>query len=144
MKYDITFACGHEGTIELFGTNANREYWLSVYEKERICPECYKHKQVEEVNQFKANNQFPELVGSMKQIAWAEKVRRNTWNTIARRYSSSNPLYIRHKEEYDEHYKELHSIVSSKIEAKWWIENSDSTGDTIGLSIGQIEKALKK
>lgn len=40
MKYDITYACGHTATVNLFGTAQERERklaWMTAHE----CPDCY-------------------------------------------------------------------------------------------------------
>lgn len=42
MKYDITYSCGHAGTVELFGKGAEREKKIYWYENSGMCPECYK------------------------------------------------------------------------------------------------------
>jgi hypothetical protein len=48
MKYDVKFACGHTGTVELFGKTADRERKISFYEKNCLCPDCYKDMKEEE------------------------------------------------------------------------------------------------
>lgn len=42
MKYDITYSCGHEGRVELFGKTEDRERKIAWYKSNGICPECYK------------------------------------------------------------------------------------------------------
>lgn len=41
MKYDITYSCGHEGRVELFGKTSDRERKIYWYESSAVCPECY-------------------------------------------------------------------------------------------------------
>jgi len=41
-KYDITYSCGHKGTVELFGKTSERENKIAWYERDGLCPECYK------------------------------------------------------------------------------------------------------
>ena len=48
MKYDVKFACGHTSTIELFGKMADRERRIAFYEKNYLCPDCYKDMKEEE------------------------------------------------------------------------------------------------
>ena len=43
-KYEVTFSCGHTGTVSLFGKNTDRENKLKWYEEQGLCPECYKAK----------------------------------------------------------------------------------------------------
>lgn len=40
-KYTVTFSCGHEATIELFGKDADRKRKIAYLEESGICPECY-------------------------------------------------------------------------------------------------------
>lgn len=42
MKYDITYSCGHDGVVTLFGKNKEREKKLEWYADCAVCPECYK------------------------------------------------------------------------------------------------------
>lgn len=44
MKYTITYSCGHEGTIELFGKGSERQRKIDYMERCGLCPECYKEK----------------------------------------------------------------------------------------------------
>lgn len=43
-KYTVTFSCGHEGSVELFGKVAEREKKIEYFEKNGLCRECYKKK----------------------------------------------------------------------------------------------------
>lgn len=81
MKYDVTFACGHTATVELFGKSSDRE-WKLQHIAEGLCPDCYKAQQeaerkaASEAAAEDAKKQgFSELKGSEKQIAWAETIR---------------------------------------------------------------------
>ena len=44
MKYDITYSCGHKGTIEATGNRKEKESKIEWAEKYGLCPECYKAK----------------------------------------------------------------------------------------------------
>ena len=73
MKYDITYSCGHAGTVELYGKTSERESKIRWYETTAVCPECYK-KQQEEAAETITKYDLPELEGSKKQVAWAKKL----------------------------------------------------------------------
>ena len=73
MKYDITYSCGHAGTVELYGKTSERESKIRWYETTAVCPECYK-KQQEEAAETITKYELPELEGSEKQVAWAKKL----------------------------------------------------------------------
>lgn len=73
MKYQVTFSCGHEGKVEVFGKNSARQYKIDQAAK-GICPECVK-EQKELAASAIVTTGLPELEGSEKQIAWAIKIR---------------------------------------------------------------------
>ena len=81
-KYDVTFSCGHTETIQLFGKETDRQRKIKWYEEHCVCSSCYK-KQQEEARKAAAEKAaaeasklgLPELIGTPKQIAWAEEIR---------------------------------------------------------------------
>ena len=42
MKAHITYSCGHEGVVEVFGGMKAQEEKVHWLETEGLCPECYK------------------------------------------------------------------------------------------------------
>ena len=38
-KYNITYSCGHEGTVQLFGKSEERERKIKYYEEFGLCTE---------------------------------------------------------------------------------------------------------
>lgn len=86
MKYYVTFSCGHEGEVNLYGKAAERDRRIAWYEEEGICPDCYRKMKEEErrkadeelaayADKIEAEWNLPELEGTEKQIAWARKIR---------------------------------------------------------------------
>lgn len=55
MKYNITFSCGHTGTVELFGKDKERHKKLEYFQENGLCSECYK-KMMREEEQAQPNN----------------------------------------------------------------------------------------
>lgn len=48
MKYDVTFSCGHQERIELFGKNSERDRKIDYYKNYGVCRECYRaQKEIE-------------------------------------------------------------------------------------------------
>lgn len=88
MKYDVTYSCGHTGTVQIYGTNTEREKKIAWYENYAVCPECYAKGQQEEAaiaaQQAKADG-LPALTGSEKQIRWAESIRQKKMATLVTR-----------------------------------------------------------
>lgn len=86
MKYTVTFSCGHEATVDLFGKTSERERRIAWYEKEGICPDCYRKMKEDERRQADAElaayaekieteYNLPVLEGTEKQVSWARKIR---------------------------------------------------------------------
>lgn len=80
-KYYGTYACGHEGCINVVGPHKDRE-WKIEREFSGICPECYAKQQEEmkekrnwESEEKAKEMKLPELFGSPKQVAWANTIR---------------------------------------------------------------------
>jgi len=40
-KYEVTYACGHKGEVNLFGSHRSRESKIAWYADCCLCPECY-------------------------------------------------------------------------------------------------------
>lgn len=85
-KYSVTFSCGHEETVELYGKTVDRERKIEWMENHGLCSECYKAKMREQEEARKVGRNLPDLEGTPKQIAWAEKIRDGIftdWEKIA-------------------------------------------------------------
>lgn len=48
MWYDVTYKCGHEDRVQLYGKGKDRERKLWWYANVAVCPCCYKKQQDEE------------------------------------------------------------------------------------------------
>lgn len=46
-KYTVTYSCGHDGVVELFGKIEERKKKIEYFEKNGLCSECYKKKMEE-------------------------------------------------------------------------------------------------
>ena len=73
-KYQIKHACGHWETVELFGKRADREWNIERLEG-RLCDECYNAQRKEKADARNAELALPGLLGSEKQVAWANDLR---------------------------------------------------------------------
>jgi hypothetical protein len=81
-KYNVTYQCGHEGVVELYGKHTARESKLAWMSENMVCPECYaaqrdaaRAKETAKAEKVADSNGWPKLTGSPKQIAWAETLR---------------------------------------------------------------------
>lgn len=75
--HEGTYACGHEGRVQIYGPVKDRE-WKEKQEFSKLCPECWK-KKMDEENQkaieMARKIELPELQGTEKQVAWANTIR---------------------------------------------------------------------
>lgn len=72
MIYNLTYSCGHAGTVKLFGKTSERESKLKWFSERGLCPDCYKkHKAAAYASRYS----LPDLEGSCKQVAWAGNIR---------------------------------------------------------------------
>lgn len=136
MKYEIKHSCGHVETVQLIGKGSDRERRIAWLESQP-CPECRRAAEAEHAQKVAEEYALPDLVGSEKQIAWANKIRAN----VISRYESAEKnreiipakdggkvLCIRYnqflpvsQEMLDGAYQRLLSHES----ASWWIDMRD-------------------
>lgn len=124
-KYTATYACGHTGTVQLFG-KYNDRYRTLDYLATCECPDC---KEQTRQKQNKANAAvaesmgFPALVGSPKQIAWAETIRMGLYDAWMELISRNRGA--KHASQVLDviHYTMQHAIIASE-----WIDNRDDEG----------------
>lgn len=78
MKYDIVYACGHAGVIQIYGKSADRDRKIKWMETNCLCPNCQANenkKRTEIAIKETAGLNLPTLTGSQKQIDWAVVIR---------------------------------------------------------------------
>lgn len=115
-KYNVNYACGHTGRVELFGKIKDREWRIEQMEKSN-CPDC-RHKAMDAHSEQKKNERgLLDLEGSPKQIAWANNIREGAYATLDILYKIvTNPnakaLVDGWKQKMDE-----------TTSAKWWIDH---------------------
>lgn len=135
MKYCGTYACGHEGVINIYGPTKEherkREYVFS-----QICPECRKlerQQEIKEVNKKSAEAAvkmgLPALTGTEKQISWAMTIRNNQMESVKDQVKAREGYRVKISDErlitMEEWEKAFERIVESETTAKFWIENRE-------------------
>ena len=121
--YDVKFSCGHEDRVQLVGPDKDRARKIKFFEDEGMCPACYKaymqaKKEAERVEKT-AGIELVELEGTPKQVAWAEDIRANFFDSLkGKKWNESNPQEMALKAAAIE-------LFSSKASAKWWIDSRD-------------------
>ena len=133
MKYEIEYACGHTGTVQLFGKTADRERkvkWL----KTQICPAC-EHAEIEKrraeeatVAKEKAEEfGLPELEGTPKQVSWALTIRDN----IIKRELDTLKTKQRRNDEAAEKQKQFIDWLCQQNQASFWIDHRRHYSDEL-------------
>ena len=112
MNWEVTHSCGHTEShtiVTAFGYQAETR---ALQLKRRKCTNCYRAgKEAKAGAQAEADDatlsglDLPALTGSEKQVAWAEKIRRER---LAAAFRKDPEAAKRHIE---------------RVEAKWWIDN---------------------
>jgi hypothetical protein len=137
-KYDINYACGHDGEEQLYGKGADRESYIQWAEQHKLCPECWAVKKAQdrydENAKAAAANQsagLPTLAGSPKQIAWAETIRAKALAASGNQIRSDADACIA-KAPADKHpllravldaMRAARAELEAQTSAKWWIDH---------------------
>lgn len=141
MKYDGTYACGHTGTIDVFGKNDYRE-WKIKNEFSGFCPECRKEKlekeraeALEKAKKQAEEMKLPQLLGTEKQVAWAERIRADfvayAENQLEKAVEIAADMKEKNPKEPQKYDNQV-AIIEKAFEevlnnpnAKFWIENRE-------------------
>jgi len=152
-KYQVNFICGHTETVQLFGKTSERGRWIEWAEQNKVCHECYE-KEKEEARQAATQaaaqeaveNGLPPLIGSEKQVPWAERIRAEKLTEIDRLVAPvaentakvmANPELLEKANrkamedgfadfaDSAECLKEVVTRIKGIDSAKWWIDNRD-------------------
>ena len=85
-KYGGTYACGHEGVVNVIGKMSERQRKVD-YAFSHLCPKCAKEERERKILEENQNSKalsaeygFPNLTGTEKQIDWANTIRLNFYN----------------------------------------------------------------
>ena len=129
MKTNITYACGHEGTVQLYGKSADRERKKAWMEKNAVCPACQtaeREKKARKAIQETADLSLPALTGSPKQIEWASGIRAEKVQEARKYLDPGLP------KEFQEKARKFYDWYISQTEAAWWIDHrNDSLRSTV-------------
>ena len=159
-KYGVTYSCGHEDTIQIYGPTSDRQRQADA-EGRKDCPECWRKKQDARNAEAAlaascdaAASGLPELTGSPKQIAWAETIR-------AKMLADLKPILVSAKAKQslaeqgrialdDPRYAQLQAAIDAQAasyrmqaSAKWWIDHrEDSLYSLCTAKMGELARAM--
>lgn len=157
-QYYITHACGHTQHHNIFGKGQAEQ---AAYLETKPCQECRMAAQSMASASANANAGLPVLVGSGKQVAWAETIRAKAIGSKHNEVQNITPTdehIAQVSEAYGSPVEELHrrfALVQAAQEkarnelltttsAKWWIDNRgdiESHVDTVRRQVYRQEFA---
>jgi hypothetical protein len=126
---NVNYSCGHSERQQFYGKGSERirrREWM----ERGVCPDCYREEkriEREKENQVAAEQAkeigLPDLVGSEKQVAWANTIRKNalsaTQNTIRKGYiADTDEKKAKIAVAFDARKK-----LETETSAKWFIDN---------------------
>lgn len=143
-KYAVKMSCGHEETIELFGKTADRDRKIAWLQEHGTCSACYKARlDAEKIAATKAaaekavEDNLPELTGSEKQINWAMTIRAQKLTDLDKMFGDLNAKItdeqMRSKNQIA--YQAARNVLTSKTEAKYWIDNRNNSVKSLFASL---------
>lgn len=146
-KYTVIRACGHKETIALFGPNKQREWRLENIEPTKLCAECWqkdverkREEETKKAAEEAKDSGLPELVGTEKQIAWAERIRIQLLSTLEEFYvkiSEAGEETLKRHGLMLEKIDEAMKFIQQKSSASWWIDHRDA-------GVYELSKILKE
>lgn len=93
MKYEIKHSCGHTETVELYGSSESRQNKIAALESQ-VCDDCYNKQKAAELvakaSEFLNVKEIPKLVGTERQVAWAENLRMTMLSELFAAYEMDN------------------------------------------------------
>ena len=154
-KYTVEHSCGHSVEHNLFGKSSGfggRDSKLEWLERQP-CLEC-KRKQEAEDREAQAREAAeanlkigaPPLLGSEKQVAWAEVIRRQTLVSFREAYDRIAAM-PQPNLQFEMTLKGVIAWLMGQAEAKWWIDtigtlkSKEGLAPIFGLIDGHVPKA---
>lgn len=144
MKTEITYACGHKGTVNICGIKADRDRGVRWLEKYTLCPACKAAKRKKSIRKSIAKTtrmHLPRLKGNPEQIdqariflnrklPWRIKKRYREFYKITvhrvrtpypmptdeREIEKEYPRYMALKEKHDKAQKEARAKMAETVE----------------------------
>jgi len=122
-KYDVTYRCGHEATVQLFGKSSDREWKLDQMRLE-LCDECAYELKKKQIAEWSVEEGLPQLIGSEKQINWANEIRMDLINNFSSGRNHflflSAPVL---RKDRDRIADEVLKLLTTETSAKWFIDH---------------------
>ena len=121
-KYEVQCPdCGDRYDVQLYGPGKSREWKLDNWDW--TCEECRQKSRDEQNTKAAAANAesgLPSMMGSEKQIAWAETIRKHKLDVLEDLLSGSPGEKIN-----EPRFQAAIDILWGQTSATWWIDNRD-------------------
>ncbi len=153
-KYEGTYSCGHEGTVNIIGPQKDRQ-WKIDRHFDGLCPECHKkerQREKEEAEKVAAEKtvemDLPALTGTEKQVAWANTIRIDLIESFMKMIENNKNIYMycnSNDERIPNVTKEelidlIDYIAKEYTSAKFWIDSRTSFEFTAGDILLKLRK----
>ncbi|MFI2318416.1 hypothetical protein [Streptomyces sp. CB00072] len=147
MKTSIGHSCGHQTTANLTGTDVHGERgrtaaWLAT----QPCPACARavrdqdrQEQARAAAATAAEQGWPPLTGSPKQVSWAEQIRAEAISTMGERLAGRTD-----QDKAQAAHGYWTAVAVRQTEAAWWIDNRDRAIRAVNSSLTTAELATLK
>lgn len=131
-NYTITFSCGHCETRQMYGPVAQRERYVAWAADQGQCKACQAADKADEVKAVEDEAGLPEMTGSVKQIAWARKIRAEKVGEIVTYIDTMRAKVPADKTEiYEQRVALVMTGLAGKTSASWWIDSRDMGRDRL-------------
>ena len=127
-KYQVTYACGHTDTIQLYGKVSDREKRLA-YLATIDCPDCYHNKQLQAAKAQTAG--LPDLQGSDKQINWATQIRAEVFAALdkySKLIEADQTAREQGKIVARKMFADFRAAMTAHTDCRFWIDNRGNFG----------------
>lgn len=117
--YDVTYACGHIGTVELFGRVRDRERKIAWLETTK-CPDCTQKEAEARLQAFEEEYELPEIKGSPKQIEWGRSIRKTVMENLS---NNADNWFKKGDTDKQQDVLNIINMFASQDTARFWIDN---------------------
>lgn len=146
MWYNGTYSCGHEGRVNVIGPDRQ---WKIERHFEDLCPECQEKKAAEdrakankEAAEKSAAMELPELIGSEKQVAWANTLRITAIETYEKNIQSMDEKFEKAKRYIREMEEKGTPTDKTLDDVNFFIKDDD--GDEVQITKEEIVDAMDR
>lgn len=136
-------SCFNKFIVQMYDSH-DKCLWL-VDNKDWYCDSCkkeYLDKKTAMLSKTNASLGFPQLTGTQKRIAWAEKIRAELINKVNYLNSSLNHEDEDEKALSDKAFLLFFQEWQKETDAKWWIDNRTTNVRDISIRIKEITDTL--